>query len=254
MSKKYPLLFVLSVTVTLFLFGCVSTQKYNDLETKNKKTEQDLASIKRENEQQKKKLEDLQSKLEKADMEITDMRKMSDEFRDQSVMEIEALKSTYDSLEKSLKDEISQGKVQIEQAKGKLTMKVAEELFFDTGKAEIKPDGKSVLLRIGKILKKIPEKNIRIEGHTDNVRIVSTLRLKYPTNWELGSARATTVVRFLQDEVGIDPLRLSAVSFGEYRPVATNRTERGRAKNRRIEIVLIDRDLDLAKKMRENLR
>jgi chemotaxis protein MotB len=254
MSKKYPLLFVLSVTVTLFLFGCVSTQKYNDLETKNKKTEQDLASIKRENEQQKKKLEDLQSKLEKADMEITDRRKMSDEFRDQSVKEIEALKSTYDSLEKSLKDEISQGKVQIEQAKGKLTMKVAEELFFDTGKAEIKPDGKSVLLRIGKILKKIPEKNIRIEGHTDNVRIVSTLRLKYPTNWELGSARATTVVRFLQDEVGIDPLRLSAVSFGEYRPVATNRTERGRAKNRRIEIVLIDRDLDLAKKMRENLR
>lgn len=254
MGKRYLLLFVLSVTVTLFLFGCVSTQKYNDLETKNKKTEQDLASIKRENEQQKNKIVDLESGIEKADMEITDLRKMSDEFRDQSAKEIEALKLTYDSLEKSLKDEISQGKIQIERTKGKLTMKVAEELFFDTGKAEIKPDGKSILIRIGTILKKVPEKNIRIEGHTDNVRIVSTLRLKYPTNWELGSARATTVVRFLQDEVGIDPLRLSAVSFGEYRPVATNRTERGRAKNRRIEILLIDRDLDLAKKMRENLR
>ena len=254
MGKRYLLLFVLSVTVTLFLFGCVSTQKYNDLETKNKKTEQDLASIKRENEQQKNKLTDLESGIEKADMEITDLRKMSDEFRDQSAKEIEALKITYDSLEKNLKDEISQGKIQIEQARGKLTMKLAEELFFDTGKAEIKPDGKSVLLRIGTILKKIPEKNIRIEGHTDNVRIVSTLRLKYPTNWDLGSARATTVVRFLQDEVGIDPLRLSAVSYGEYRPVATNRTERGRAKNRRIEILLIDRDLDLAKKMRENLK
>lgn len=254
MSKKYFLLFVLSVTVTLFLFGCVSTQKYSDLETKNKKTEQDLASIKHENEQQKNKLLDLQSELDKADMEISDLRKMSDEFRILSEKEIEALKRTYDSLEKSLKDEISQGKVQIERAKGKLTMKVAEELFFDTGKAEIKTDGKSVLIRIGTILKKIPEKNIRIEGHTDNIRIISTLRLKYPTNWELGSARATTVARFLQDEVGIDPLRLSAASYGEYRPIATNRTERGRANNRRIEIVLIDRDLDLAKKMRENLR
>ena len=109
MSKKYPLLFVLSVTVTLFLFGCVSTQEYNDLETKNKKTEQDFGSLKRENEQQKNKLLDLQSELEKADMEITDMRKMSDEFRILSEKEIEALKQTYDSLEKSLKDEISLG-------------------------------------------------------------------------------------------------------------------------------------------------
>ncbi|HUT66812.1 MAG TPA: OmpA family protein [Spirochaetota bacterium] len=254
MGKKYLLFFVLSVTVTLFLFGCVSTQKYNDLEMKNKKTEQGLDSLERANEQQKNKIVDLESEIEKADMEIADLRKMSDELRVMSEKEVETLKRTYDSLEKNLKDEISQGKIQIEQTKGKLTMKVAEELFFDTGKAEIKPDGKSVLLRIGNILKKIPEKNIRIEGHTDNVQIVSTLRLKYPTNWELGSARATTVVRFLQDEVGIDPLRLSAVSYGEYRPVATNRTERGRAKNRRIEIILIDRDLDLAKKMRENLK
>jgi len=254
MNKKYFLLIVLTVTVILFLFGCVSTQKYNDLGTKNKKTEQDLASIKRENESANQKIGDLESELQKADIEIVDLRKMSDELRAMSDKEIEALKRTYDSLEKNLKDEISQGKIQIEQTRGKLTMKVAEELFFDTGKAEIKPEGKSVLLRIGTILKKIPEKNIRIEGHTDNVQIVSTLRLKYPTNWELGSARATTVVRFFQDEVGVDPLRLSAVSFGEYRPIATNRTERGRARNRRIEIILIDRDLDLAKKMRENLR
>ena len=102
-------------------------------------------------------------------------------------------------------------------------------------------------------MKKIPEKNIRVEGHTDNVPIVSSLKKVYPTNWELGAARATTVVRFFQEKTGIDPLRLSAVSYGQYRPVASNKTGAGRAQNRRIEIILIDRDLDLAKKMRGNL-
>jgi chemotaxis protein MotB len=108
-----------------------------------------------------------------------------------------------------------------------------------------------VLRRIGGILKNIPEKNIRVEGHTDNVPIGPSLRAKYPTNWELGSARAINVVRYLQRDAGIEPLRLSAVSYGQYRPVASNRTAAGRSKNRRIEIILVDRDLDLAKKMRQ---
>lgn len=98
-----------------------------------------------------------------------------------------------------------------------------------------------------------PEKNNRIEGHTDNVPIGPRLKARYPTNWELGAARAVNVARFLQGEAGIDPLRLSAVSYGQYRPVASNKTAAGRARNRRIEIILIDRDLDLAKKMRQYL-
>jgi chemotaxis protein MotB len=85
------------------------------------------------------------------------------------------------------------------------------------------------------------------------VPIGPSLRTQFPTNWELGAARAVNVVRFLQRESGIDPLRLSAVSYGQYRPIATNKTEQGKAKNRRIEIILIDRDLDLAKKMRQYL-
>jgi chemotaxis protein MotB len=144
--------------------------------------------------------------------------------------------------------------VQINQIQNRVVVSVAEELFFDTGKAEIKPDGKRVLRRIGAVLKKIPEKNVRIEGHTDNIPIGRSLRAQYPTNWELGAARAVNVVRYLEEEAGLDPLRLSAVSYGQYRPKASNRTAAGRARNRRIEITLVDRDLDLAKKMRENLK
>ncbi|MBN2322786.1 MAG: OmpA family protein [Spirochaetes bacterium] len=253
---KKPLIIVmgLSTLISIFLLGCVSTQKYNDLDEKNRRTEDELAALKRDNEDSNRKIGELENKLNEADMTITAMKTESDTQRGQSVKEIDAVKRTYDSLVKNLEKEISQGKIQVQQEKERLTMKIAEELFFDTGKADIKPEGKEVLVRIGAVLKKIPEKNIRIEGHTDNVPIVSSLKLKYPTNWELGSARATTVVRFFQEETGIDPLRLSAVSYGEFRPVASNRTDLGRSKNRRIEIILIARDLDLAKRMRENLR
>ena len=240
--------------LSILVLGCASTQELKNLEAKNKKAESDMAELTRENEEARRKIGELEKDLEDADMEIVALKEERDVAREQSTKEIDAVKRTYESLLKDLEKEISMGEIQVEREKEKLTMKIAEELFFDTGKADIKPGGKAVLVRIGGILKKIPEKNIRIEGHTDNVPIVSSLKQKYPTNWELGSARATTVVRFLQEEVGLDPLRLSAVSYGEYRPVAANRTEAGRSRNRRIEIILVARDLDLAKRMREHLR
>jgi len=247
MKKTILFMIGLSIVVSVFLIGCVSTQEYTDLENRNKRSEQELETLRKDREQMNRQLGDMEN-------EISILKKEAEEQRALSESEKAALKGTYDSLVKNLKNEIAQGQIQVEQVKGRLTLKVAEELFFDTGKADIKPQGEDVLRRIGNILKKIPEKNIRVEGHTDNVQIGPSLRAKYATNWELGSARATNVVRYLQDIVGIDPLRLSAVSYGEYRPVASNRIERGRAKNRRIEIILIDRDLDLAKKMRENLK
>jgi len=247
MRKLHLVIVVPMAVVSLMFFSCVSTQEYKDLENRSKKTEQELEALKREQGQYKLQIDD-------KEQEITMLKKEAEEQRALSEREKAALQATYDSLMKSLKDEIAQGQIAVEQVKGRLTMKIAEELFFETGKADIKPQGEDVLKRIGTILKKIPEKNIRIEGHTDNVPIGPTLRVKYPTNWELGSARATNVVRYLQENVGIDPLRLSAVSYGQYRPVASNRTATGKAKNRRIEIIIIDRDLDLAKKMRENLK
>jgi chemotaxis protein MotB len=247
MRKIYLTTTVLSVIFAMLLISCVSIQEYEDLESRNKRTEQELEALRKEKEQTKGQIVDMEN-------EISILKKEIEEQKVLAESEKAALKATYNSLMKSLKYEIAQGKIEVEQVRGRLTMKVTEELFFETGKADIKPQGEDVLKRIGTILKKIPEKNIRVEGHTDNVQIGPSLRAKYPTNWELGSARATNVVRFLQEKVGIDPLGLSAVSYGPYRPVASNRTDAGKAKNRRIEIILIDRDLDLAKKMRENLK
>ena len=96
-----------------------------------------------------------------------------------------------------------------------------------------------MLLRVGNILKNAQGKAVRVEGHTDNVRIGGNLRTRFPTNWELSAARATNVVRFLEDKVGMDPKRLEAAGLAENRPVAANDTREGRAQNRRIEIYLL---------------
>jgi chemotaxis protein MotB len=118
---------------------------------------------------------------------------------------------------------------------------MVEKILFDSGKADIKTNGKKVLDRVAEILKTITDKQIRIEGHTDNVPIGATLAEKFPTNWELSTARATTVARYLQEK-GVSPAVLNAAGYSEYKPVESNETDEGKAKNRRIEIVLIPLD------------
>lgn len=153
--------------------------------------------------------------------------------------EIAKLKSTHDQLVASLQGEIANGEIAVTQLKDKLTVQLVDKILFDSGSAEIKPTGQQVLARIAEVLKKVQDKDIRIEGHTDNVHIGGALAQRYPSNWELSTARATTVVRFLQDKAGIDPKRLIAAGYGEQRPVAPNDTDANRAQNRRIEISLV---------------
>jgi chemotaxis protein MotB len=140
-----------------------------------------------------------------------------------------------------MKGEIAQGQVTISELKGKLTVNMVDAILFDSGKAEVKRGGEEVLAKVVDILKGVQDKMIRIEGHTDNVQIVGNLTKRFPTNWELSAARAINVARFLQGQ-GIDPSVLVAVANGEYRPVAPNDTDEGRARNRRIEIVLVPRE------------
>jgi chemotaxis protein MotB len=148
------------------------------------------------------------------------------------------VQSTYDELVGKLEEEIQRGEVKISELKGKLTVNVVDKILFDSGQAALKPAGIKVLQQIGDILKTAVDKDIQVEGHTDNVPIRGTLTQVYPTNWELSTARAATVLHFLQDKVGISGERLSAVGYGEYQPVASNSTAEGRALNRRIQIVL----------------
>ncbi|NIS38372.1 OmpA family protein, partial [Candidatus Saccharibacteria bacterium] len=101
-------------------------------------------------------------------------------------------------------------------------------MLFDSGSVTIKPKGQEVLLKLADSFREGKDQNIVVEGHTDNVQIGSALLDRFPTNWELSAARATAVVRFLQEKGNIAPERLTASGFGFYRPVATNETPEGR--------------------------
>lgn len=116
-----------------------------------------------------------------------------------------------------------------------LVVRMKDSVLFDSGQADLKPAAMAVLARLAETVKGLPNQ-IRIEGHTDD-RPIRTVR--YPSNWELSTARATNVIRYLIEQCGLSPKRLSAAGYGEYRPVADNSSEAGRARNRRVDIVLL---------------
>jgi len=99
------------------------------------------------------------------------------------------------------------------------------------------------LRKVAEILAQHPTLQIHVVGHTDNVPIRAGARSRFPSNWELSMARATAAVRFLSDQAGVDPRRLGAVGYGEFRPIADNSTAEGRARNRRIAITILSEEL-----------
>ena len=157
--------------------------------------------------------------------------------------EVQEMRRTYDDLLVDMRAEIDKGKITITQLEGKLKVDMVDEILFDSGETTIKPEGIQVLERVGKVLLNVRDQTINIAGHTDNVPIGPELVKQYPTNWELSAARATSVARYLQDRCGIDPHLISATGYGQYQPIESNKTEKGRARNRRIEIVLVPREI-----------
>jgi chemotaxis protein MotB len=157
----------------------------------------------------------------------------------QKAEQLEKATQTYEDLQKKLEKEIQEGQIQLTEMKNRLTMTMVDKILFASGSADVSKEGKKVLDKVITILKDVKDKRIQVEGHTDNVRIFSSIKTKYPTNWELSVARATQVVRYLQEEGGLDPKLLSATGYSEYQPLAPNDTDEGKAKNRRIEIVLL---------------
>lgn len=157
--------------------------------------------------------------------------------------EIKRLTRTQEELSKSLQAEIAKGNITIQQVRDRLTINMVDRVLFDSGQAQVKPAGQDVLKQVSDILKTVTDKQIRIEGHTDNVPISSKLQGRFKTNWELSTARATIVVRYLIDQGSVDRQHLSAVGYADTQPLASNDTEEGRSSNRRIEIVLYPKDL-----------
>jgi chemotaxis protein MotB len=148
--------------------------------------------------------------------------------------ELARLSGTYTGLVEDLEAEVAAGQIQIEQLREGLHLNLSQEILFPSGSARINEHGAAVLQTVARRLESLPDA-IEVRGHTDNVAIGSGA--KFRSNWELAAARAATVVGLFEAN-GIDPVRLSVLSFGEHAPIASNDSPEGRAKNRRIEIRL----------------
>ena len=143
----------------------------------------------------------------------------------------------YRTLVARLRDAIGAGTLAVEVRKGKMLVKLGDTILFDPGQATLKTDGQRALRQVAQALKEIAERDFLVAGHTDNRPIKNS---PYASNWELSTARAVTVVRFLQSE-GVDPRRLAAAGYSEFDALADNETSESRALNRRIEVVVMPR-------------
>lgn len=193
---------------------------------------EDVKKLKIENAQLEDKVGRLETELNQKVLEIT-------RTEQEKEAEIARIRSAKDSLIAEMQNEIEDNQIRITQLADKLQVSIVDKILFPSGQADISDAGLAVLMRVGNILKNQKDKIIRVEGHTDNVPIQGALKERFGSNWELSNARATNVVRFLEETVGIDPERLEAVGMGEHHPVASNETPESRAQNRRIEIALL---------------
>ena len=156
--------------------------------------------------------------------------------RDSQVEALSKLGSTYRGLVDDLESELASGQIQIEQLREGIRLNLAQDILFRSGSATLEGRGVAVLHKVAGKLQELTH-TVEVRGHTDDVPLSESLAKRYGTNWELAAARAASVVRLLEDE-GVAPTRLSAISHGEYAPVASNDSPEGRARNRRIEIRL----------------
>lgn len=151
--------------------------------------------------------------------------------------ELAKMQSTYDELVSDLESEVSAGQIEIQRLREGLRLNVSDEVLFASGSAELDAKGQEVLVKVAAQL--VPLKDaIHVRGHTDDRKIGGALAQRFPTNWELAAARAARVVRLLESK-GVSPKRLSAISLGPNDPVAPNDSAENRARNRRIEILLV---------------
>jgi chemotaxis protein MotB len=146
------------------------------------------------------------------------------------------------NLEDEMRTDLESKDVTISKLQGKLTVTIVDRVMFDSGEAVLKPAGAAVMQKIAALLAAHPDLKIHVIGHTDNVPIRPTAQSRFASNWELSAARALAAVHYLIG-AGVDPRRVGAVGYGEFRPIADNATAEGRAKNRRIAITILPDEL-----------
>ncbi|MCX6236654.1 MAG: OmpA family protein [Bacteroidia bacterium] len=252
MKKTFNYLAFLSLILGLTFTSCVSSKKFkaseatvSELQQENAKKLSQLndcnAKVKDLNDQKTSLLNentlvtnDLKALSTESKMTIADqakrLKRLQDMIQSQRDVMAKLKNSIADALMNYKTDELS---VYIKD--GNVYVSLAEKLLFKSGSDVVDPKGKEALKTLAQVLNSTKDITVMIEGHTDNVPIKTKL---FKDNWDLSTARATTIVRILTKENGFDSNRINASGRGEFHPVQTNETVEGRAGNRRTEIIL----------------
>ncbi len=271
MGKK-RFIAVLSLT-WLFLTACVSNQQLQDqnvlLNTELKHAQIELYKAEEKIKSHDAELIKLQQKIKHSDEKLTDLQSKNtylkninlrlsqkveqlsenieqlnnDLQKKKSVIKLQnkvirLLDDTKKTIATSLKEEIAAEEIKLVEMKDTLKVVFIDKILFDSGSVEINQKGKEILLVLADSIRAQKDQNLLVEGHTDNTPLGPTLKERFPSNWELSTARAAAVARFLQKEGRLQPARLSVCGYSYYRPLASNQTKDGRRQNRRIEIIL----------------
>ncbi|HVP66045.1 MAG TPA: OmpA family protein [Anaeromyxobacteraceae bacterium] len=185
-----------------------------------------------------KKVSALQGKLDATQAQLSQAESAKSQLQAEKGA-LEKKSAEYEQLAASLKGQITAGQVEISELRGKMTVKLKDKILFPSGSASLSKEGKAALDAVASAFKDLKDKNVIVAGYTDDVRVSS--KGPWKDNWDLSTARAASVVRYLQSK-SVPPVFLGALGFSEYRPVDTNKTPEGRGQNRRIEIALTAAD------------
>lgn len=223
MTSKIPSLFLLILSAVL-IQGCASSK--NSLELENELLKGRITRLERQHEDDLRRLE-REKNRELSALEAS---------REQVVRKASDLENSRDELARRLAKEISDYQAKLELSERGLVITFLQEILFDSGKAEVKPEGLKILSKVAKVVQnEAKEYPLVVEGHTDNVPIRVS---GWKSNWELSAARALSVLHQFVELEGVDPSRLAVMGYGEYRPVSSNQSDEGRRQNRRVEIVI----------------
>lgn len=172
------------------------------------------------------------------DQQIESMQGEMETLEAQLAAERERTAQLNADLERAMSDLSKKETVWIQEREGMMQITIDGSVTFNQSSTSLKPEGMDILNRIMNVVQNYSDRSVLIEGHTDNVPIAQQFRQIYPSNWELSTTRAHVVRRYVLDTYDVDPSRVGAVGYGEYRPVASNDTADGRAQNRRVVLTI----------------
>jgi chemotaxis protein MotB len=217
MKTRKSVVFFLFMSVLIITSGCGMKQ------------------LREENEQLKEEVARLQQVERDYGDKLQQVERLSEEEKAALRTEMSEMRAR---LDESLQEQITQNEALVQKVKDLTVVEIGEAALFGSGQADLTPSGAKVIRQMTEVLRQYPDYHIRVEGHTDSVPIGEKLKSQFASNWELSTARATTVIRYMIHGLGMDPDRLSAVGYAQFRPITSNDTQQGRAKNRRIRMVV----------------